>query len=61
MAEGGNKLSRNPNVCASCSSMLDGMNDSAEPPASPGSKPPEAEPAVTASPAGEMLIVHQNR
>lgn len=28
MARRGNPLSRNPNVCASCSSILDGMNDS---------------------------------
>lgn len=29
MPEGGNDLSRNPNICASCSSMADGMDDSA--------------------------------
>jgi hypothetical protein len=28
MPEQGNALSRNPNVCASCSSMSDGMEDS---------------------------------
>ncbi len=28
MPKGGNALSRNPNVCASCSSMVDGMGDS---------------------------------
>jgi hypothetical protein len=28
MTQGGNALSRNPNVCASCSSMMDGMGDS---------------------------------
>lgn len=61
MAEGGNKLSRNPNVCASCSSMLDGMDDGAAPPASPAPQPTEAEPAVSANPAGEMLMVHPNR
>ena len=27
MAEHGNALSRNPNLCASCSSMADGMGD----------------------------------
>jgi hypothetical protein len=27
MAVGGNALSRNPNLCASCSSILDGMDD----------------------------------
>ena len=28
MTERGNVLSRNPNVCASCSSMADGMDES---------------------------------
>ena len=28
MSKNGNALSRNPNMCASCSSMADGMNDS---------------------------------
>ena len=28
MAKNGNALSRNPNMCASCSSMADGMDDS---------------------------------
>lgn len=28
MPEAGNALSRNPNICASCSSMADGMDDS---------------------------------
>ena len=28
MPETGNTLSRNPNVCASCSSMADGMDES---------------------------------
>lgn len=27
MAFGGNALSRNPNLCASCSSILDGMDE----------------------------------
>ena len=27
MAPGGNDLSRNPNICASCSSILDGMEE----------------------------------
>ncbi len=27
MAETGNQLSRNPNMCASCSSMADGLDD----------------------------------
>ncbi len=29
MAESGNVLSRNPNVCASCSSLADGLEESA--------------------------------
>src|SRR5574337_2043063 len=33
MPEQGNALSRNPNICASCSSMTDGMDDTALPPA----------------------------
>jgi hypothetical protein len=32
MAAGGNSLSRNPNVCASCSSLSDGMEKHAEQP-----------------------------
>lgn len=28
MSDRGNLLSRNPNVCASCSSMIDGMGNS---------------------------------
>jgi hypothetical protein len=31
MAEHGNALSRNPNLCASCSSLNDGMGDSGPP------------------------------
>jgi hypothetical protein len=27
MAERGNALSRNPNICAACSSLADGMDD----------------------------------
>jgi hypothetical protein len=43
MPEKGNALSRNPNVCASCSSMADGME---EPIASEGSSAaPNQEPA----------------
>ena len=30
MAQVGNELSRNPNVCASCSSMADGMGEDRE-------------------------------
>ena len=31
MSLGGNALSRNPNICASCSSMADGMAESSIP------------------------------
>lgn len=31
MSEKGNALSRNPNICASCSSMADGMGESSMP------------------------------
>lgn len=31
MADRGNALSRNPNVCASCSSLADGMDESSVP------------------------------
>jgi hypothetical protein len=30
MAPGGNVLSRNPNICASCSSILDGIEERAD-------------------------------
>jgi hypothetical protein len=30
MTVGGNVLSRNPNICASCSSIMDGMDESEE-------------------------------
>ena len=37
MVEGGNALSRNPNVCACCSSLTDGMeSESAEAPVAGG-------------------------
>ena len=40
MPEKGNALSRNPNICASCSSMADGMEESSLPESS--SPAPEA-------------------
>jgi len=40
MPEKGNALSRNPNICASCSSMADGMDESSVPESS--SPAPEA-------------------
>jgi hypothetical protein len=46
MSEEGNSLSRNPNVCASCSSLADGMEEAAHSelvstPANRESSPPE--------------------
>jgi len=45
MAPGGNVLSRNPNICASCSSILDGLEErqviELEKPADEQSSPPE--------------------
>ncbi|HWX20803.1 MAG TPA: hypothetical protein VN578_12970 [Candidatus Binatia bacterium] len=35
MSERGNALSRNPNVCASCSSLADGMDDPVPEPIAP--------------------------
>ena len=39
MSESANGLSRNPNICASCSSLADGMEESNLPP--PGAAPAE--------------------
>jgi division protein CdvB (Snf7/Vps24/ESCRT-III family) len=39
MPEAGNALSRNPNICASCSSMADGMDE----PSLPENSPPAPE------------------
>jgi hypothetical protein len=38
MPEGGNALSRNPNICASCSSMEDGLDEPNVPELGGGSK-----------------------
>ena len=45
MSEKGNALSRNPNICASCSSMADGMDEAGVPEnSSPASERTEAAP-----------------
>ena len=45
MPEKGNALSRNPNICASCSSMADGMEESSVPEtSSPAAETTEAAP-----------------
>lgn len=41
MAKGGNALSRNPNLCASCSSILDGMESCPDGASYPGDANPE--------------------
>jgi hypothetical protein len=47
ISEKGNTLSRNPNMCASCSSLLDGMTESPE--AAPAEATPD-QPQVEAKP-----------
>jgi hypothetical protein len=51
MVEKGNALSRNPNICASCSSLVDGMEESSvaslDLAASVGSVRPESIPFTT--------------
>jgi hypothetical protein len=59
ISEHGNKLSRNPNLCASCSSLADGMDSSGlsslveesptVKPAETASAPPEEDSVVVAS------------
>ena len=61
MVEGANKLSRNPNVCASCSSLLDGMDDDGPIEPSPVLKPRQEQPTASASPVSEVLSSHPNR
>ena len=60
MAERGNALSRNPNVCASCSSLADGMEDASLPglPETVSNKPvqPLAATPVTAAPAEVVVL-----
>jgi hypothetical protein len=48
MSETGNLLSRNPNVCASCSSLADGMDDSSL--ATVDSAAPEVVPQIESPP-----------
>lgn len=56
MAEGANRLSRNPNVCASCSSMLDGMESEVLPNDSPAPRSAVAK-ASAANPANQPDVV----
>jgi len=46
LPDGGNVLSRNPNICASCSSMADGMGEANAPELAGG----ESEHATSAKP-----------
>jgi hypothetical protein len=59
MAEGCNQLSRNPNMCASCSSMADGMDDlgllEPEPPAAPEPAPPPSAKTVPVTPGAALV------
>jgi hypothetical protein len=48
ISEKGNALSRNPNMCASCSSLTDGMEDSSTPESPP---PDQKQPLVGEKPA----------
>jgi hypothetical protein len=54
IVEPGNALSRNPNICASCSSLADGMEQSSIASMDAGSpvepNPPEAAPVSAESP-----------
>ena len=50
ITEHGNALSRNPNLCASCSSLTDGMDDSG-PPGPGGNMEAQPEPVQSAAPA----------
>jgi hypothetical protein len=54
MPEKGNALSRNPNICASCSSMTDGMDESGMP--QKASPAPEAKEAVARERLGAKAV-----
>jgi hypothetical protein len=49
MAGAGNSLSRNPNICASCSSLSDGMDAASD--SEPVAHSPEASTRETTAPA----------
>jgi hypothetical protein len=56
MAEKGNTLSRNPNICASCSSMADGMDDSTACEIGSAAPGQEATPERTETPAWDRRV-----
>jgi len=61
MAENNHGLSRNPNVCASCSSMADGLGETVTLPSQPEtardlSPPAEADPQPPAGPLEQVVI-----
>ncbi len=49
----GNSHSRNPHVCASCSSLLDGMDDEPSPPVPSQDAPSESAPSIVEMPVHE--------
>lgn len=59
MAEGSNALSRNPNVCASCSSLSDGMYDETQERATirRSAAPPRRESAAQPVPAPAEVVL----
>src|SRR5512139_1830500 len=68
IAPHGNALSRNPNLCASCSSLADGMDDSADPNSVARSVPvpqpspaaAQSDPVQTAPPAVSAAVGHRH-
>jgi hypothetical protein len=55
MPEQGSKYSRNPNICASCSSLLDGMDENTPPAVAPVATMPENQ-SLEPQPTGALLL-----
>jgi hypothetical protein len=55
MPEAGNALSRNPNICASCSSLADGMEDGSASDICTAPSGPDPGSASTAAPVPEGM------
>jgi hypothetical protein len=60
MSEQPATLSRNPNLCASCSSLADGMNEKESASAAVGSQRPTAAPSPS-PPAGQKPALASER